>query len=96
MACGNLAKELIIVVALLDEGNRLTNRSVRDHALNECLVVMSEPHLTCQSDMAVGTRYPDYAVVFQPLVSAYFTNIIMFCVLKSYNNICARGTSWAV
>ena len=77
MACGNLAKELIIVAALLNEGNRLTNRSVRDHALHRSLIVMSEPRLSCQSDLAAGTRNPDYAVVFQPLVSSCCITITM-------------------
>ena len=71
MACGNLAKELIIVAALLDENKRLTTQSVRNHVLNERLLVKSEPQLACQSNPAIGTRNPDYAVVFQSPVSPF-------------------------
>ena len=69
MACGNLAKDLIIVVALLDENKRLTEQSVCSHVLQNRLIVKSEPLLTCQYDPGTGTRNPDYAVVFQAPVS---------------------------
>ena len=49
MACGILAKELIIVAALLDKGQRITTHSVRDHVLHSRLGVKSEPLLTNMS-----------------------------------------------
>ena len=55
--------------ALLDENKAPTTRSVRSHALNQHLIVKSEPLLTCHSDPAKGTRSPDYAVVLQAPVS---------------------------
>jgi len=69
MACGKLAKELIVVAALLDENKELNAQAVLNHALHKCLIVQTEPQLTCHSDLAKGTRIPDYAVVFQAPVS---------------------------
>jgi len=69
MACGKLAKELIVVAALLDEDKELNAEAVLNHALHKCLIVQTEPQLICHSDLAKGTRIPDYAVVFQAPVS---------------------------
>jgi hypothetical protein len=62
---GEVARDLIVAVALLDNSSAVTRRSVRGHGLQNQLDVIANKMLQCNAALSLGGRAPDYAILFR-------------------------------
>ncbi len=65
-ASGELAKQLLVAVALLDSNEAVTADNLqRRYDLQKCVRVLVNEPLECAAARQLGQRSPDYALVFQ-------------------------------